>query len=166
MDETTRPVSTPTSSQAASGPAGAEAHGRVVVGVDGSKESRLALRWACTEALARGATVLALSVWHLYPLAPPEQVGASPWWFTADPGEATRSFLRDVVQEVAADFPDVTIDQQVRSGHAAEQLVELSASADAVVMGATGSGGFVGMRLGSTSRAVLEHALCTVVVAR
>ncbi len=52
------------------------------------------------------------------------------------------------------------------SGHAAEELIRLSAQAEEVVLGATGSGGFAGMTLGSTSRAVLEHALSTVVVAR
>jgi len=182
MDETTPAASSPVSTQSTTMPArvgvqGAtrpgraarptwERAGRIVVGVDGSRESRIALRWACADAAARGAAVVAVSVWHLYPLAPPEQVGTSPWWFTADPEEATRSFLRDVVQEVAPDYPGVAIEQQVLSGHAAAQLVELSGAAGALVIGATGSGGFVGMRLGSTTRAVLEHALCTVVVAR
>jgi nucleotide-binding universal stress UspA family protein len=175
MDETTRPDANPTASEpsrapqrtAAGGSAGSAGQmGPIVVGVDGSKESRIALRWALSEAHVRGCAVLAVSVWHLYPLAPPERVGASPWWFTADPEEATRAFLGEVVDEVAADFPDVTVEQRVVSGHAAEQLIALSSEADVLVLGATGSGGFVGMRLGSVARAVLEHALCTVVVAR
>ncbi|MGO4359941.1 universal stress protein [Terrabacter sp. 2TAF16] len=140
--------------------------GRIVVGVDGSKQSRAALRWACADAHAKGAVVVAVAVWHLYPLAPPERIGASPWWFTADPEEATQAFLGEVVDEVADDFPDVVIEQKVLSGHAAEQLISLSAVADLVVLGATGSGGFAGMSLGSTSRAVVEHALSTVVLAR
>jgi nucleotide-binding universal stress UspA family protein len=105
-------------------------------------------------------------VWHLYPLAPPERVGASPWWFTTDPQEATAAYLGEVVDEVVADFPDVVVEQHVVSGHAAEELIRQSARADVVVLGATGSGGFAGMTLGSVSRAVLEHALSTVVVAR
>ncbi|GAA2032831.1 hypothetical protein GCM10009740_23830 [Terrabacter terrae] len=175
MTETTRPDAGPTASDpsrvpertAARGSSGSAGQtGLIVVGVDGSKESRIALRWACAEARVRGCVVRAVSVWHLYPLVPPERVGASPWWFTADPEEATRAFLGEVVDEVAADHPGVTIEQQVVSGHAAEQLIALSASADVLVLGATGAGGFVGMRLGSVARAVLEHALCTVVVAR
>jgi nucleotide-binding universal stress UspA family protein len=175
MDETTRPDAGPTASDPSRAPERAPAGGSagsagqtglIVVGVDGSKESRIALRWACSEAHVRGCAVLAVSVWHLYPLAPPERVGESPWWFTADPEEATRVFLGEVVDEIAADFPDVEIEQQVLSGHAAEQLISLSSTADVLVIGATGSGGFVGMRLGSVARTVLEHALCTVVVAR
>ena len=90
--------------------------GRIVVGVDGSKQSRNALRWACADARAKGSVVVAVAVWHLYPLAPPERVGASPWWFTADPEEATRAFLGEVVDEVADDFPDVVVEQKVLSG--------------------------------------------------
>ena len=175
MTETTQPDAGRTASEpsgvpertAAGGSAGSAAQtGLIVVGVDGSKESRIALRWACAEARVRGWAVRAVSVWHLYPLAPPERVGASPWWFTADPEEATRAYLGEVVAEVGTDFPGVQIDQEVLSGHAAEQLIGLSARADVLVIGATGSGGFVGMRLGSIARTVLEHALCTVVVAR
>jgi len=175
MDETTRPVGGPTPSDSpraaaraagGSGAGAARQMGRIVVGVDGSKQSRLALHWACADARAKGSVVVAVAVWHLYPLAPPERVGASPWWFTADPEEATEAFLGEVVDEVASDFPDVVVEQRVLSGHAAEQLISLSAVADAVVLGATGSGGFAGMSLGSTSRAVVEHALSTVVLAR
>jgi len=175
MDETRRRDSGPARSgeaRVATRPAGARGagasrqRGRIVVGVDGSKQSRAALRWACSDARATGSTVVAVAVWHLYPLAPPERVGASPWWFTADPEEATRAFLGEVVDEVSDDFPDVVIEQRVLSGHAAEQLISLSAVADLVVLGATGSGGFAGMSLGSTSRAVVEHALSTVVLAR
>jgi nucleotide-binding universal stress UspA family protein len=175
MDETTRSARVPARSEApraaaraegASGTDAARQTGRIVVGVDGSKQSRTALRWACADARAKGSVVVAVAVWHLYPLAPPERVGASPWWFTTDPEEATRAFLEEVVDEVADDFPDVVIGQQVLSGHAAEQLISLSAVADLVVLGATGSGGFAGMSLGSTSRAVIEQALSTVVLAR
>ena len=175
MDETTRPDGGPTAADGTRSAAPVErepeAHesgsrGRIVVGVDGSKQSRAALRWACADAHAKGAVVVAVAVWHLYPLAPPERIGASPWWFTADPEEATQAFLGEVVDEVADDFPDVVIEQKVLSGHAAEQLISLSAVADLVVLGATGSGGFAGMSLGSTSRAVVEHALSTVVLAR
>ena len=169
MDEMTRPDGGSRAATRVEGGPGAGASGRtsrIVVGVDGSKQSRIALRWACADALAKGAVVVAAAVWHLYPLAPPERVGASPWWFTTDPQEATTAYLGEVVDEVVADFPDVVVEQHVVSGHAAEELIRLSAQAEEVVLGATGSGGFAGMTLGSVSRAVLEHALSTVVVAR
>ncbi|MER7071767.1 universal stress protein [Terrabacter sp. NPDC000476] len=165
MDETSSTSSTSSTGSGRPGPVG-ERGGTVVVGVDGSKASRIALRWACAEARARGGHVVALSVWHLYPLAPPDRVGASPWWFTTDPEEATRALLDEVVGEIAPDFPDVTIEREVVSGHAAEELVRRSETADTLVVGATGTGGFAGMLLGSTGGAVVEHAHCTVVLAR
>src|SRR6476646_9003587 len=107
MDEMTRPDGgSRAATRGEGGPAaGASGQtGRIVVGVDGSKQSRIALRWACADARAKGAVVVAVAVWHLYPLAPPERVGASPRWFTADPAEATRAFLGEGVDEVTDDF--------------------------------------------------------------
>ena len=68
--------------------------------------------------------------------------------------EATRAFLGEVVDEVAATSRTSSSSSSVLSGHAAEELIRLSAVAEEVVLGATGSGGFAGMTLGSTSRAV------------
>ncbi|WP_345507605.1 universal stress protein [Terrabacter aeriphilus] len=170
MDETSRTSSTGSTGSTGTSSGRPEPVGErgatIVVGVDGSKASRIALRWACAEARARGGHVVALSVWHLYPLAPPDRVGSSPWWFTTDPEEATRALLDEVVGETAPDFPDVTIESEVVPGHAAEELVRRSETADTLVIGATGTGGFAGMLLGSTGGAVVEHAHCTVVLAR
>ena len=40
-------------------------YNKIVVGVDGSKESRQALAWACSEAQRSGVPVIAVSVWTL-----------------------------------------------------------------------------------------------------
>ncbi|MDN5768306.1 MAG: universal stress protein [Humibacillus sp.] len=138
----------------------------IVVGIDGSQESRRALRWACEQAHPRGCGVLAVAVWHVYPLTSADRVGSSPWWFTTDPDIATQTFLEDVVAPVAGDFPDVMISRVVRSGRAPEELARLSHLAQMIVVGAKGRGGVAGMLLGSTSRDVLERASCTVIVVR
>ena len=138
----------------------------IVVGIDGSEESRRALRWACEQAQPRGCSVLAVAVWHLYPLTSDDRVGSSPWWFTTDPDIATQTFLEDAVAPVAADFPDVMISRVVRSGRAPEELARLSHLAQMLVVGARGHGGLTGLLLGSTSRDVLERATCTVIVVR
>ena len=138
----------------------------IVVGVDGSDESRRALRWACEQARPRGCGVLAVAVWHLYPLTSDDRLGSSPWWFTTDPDIATQTFLEEAVAPVAADFPGVMISRVVRSGRAPEELARLSHLAQMLVVGARGHGGFTGMLLGSTSRDVLERASCTVIVVR
>jgi nucleotide-binding universal stress UspA family protein len=45
-------------------------------------------------------------------------------------------------------------------------LIDLSDGADALVIGARGQGGFVGLLLGSVSQHVATNATCTVVVVR
>lgn len=137
----------------------------IVVGVDGSPESRAALVWACQEAHLRGSAVTAVAVWNAFPVTTDPMTGLSAWEFP-DPEKTTRDTLRTMVKEVGDDFPGVTIHRLVLSGHPAEQLIRLSASASMVVVGAVGHGGFVGMLIGSTSRHVLAHSTCTVVVVR
>jgi nucleotide-binding universal stress UspA family protein len=60
----------------------------------------------------------------------------------------------------------VLVHPQVKEGHAAKLLIDLSEDADLLVVGSRGHGGFVGMLLGSVSQHVAAYAKCTVVVAR
>jgi nucleotide-binding universal stress UspA family protein len=63
-------------------------------------------------------------------------------------------------------YPDVAVEQAVVRGGAARTLVAESARAQLLVVGARGHGGFVGLLLGSVSRAALLHAACPVAVIR
>jgi nucleotide-binding universal stress UspA family protein len=83
-----------------------------------------------------------------------------------DLADATRSMLSDIVGEAEAEFPTVDIAQRVVAGNAAHELIAMSESADLVVVGAKGHGGFAGMLIGSVSQHVLSHSACTVVVVR
>jgi nucleotide-binding universal stress UspA family protein len=139
---------------------------KIVVGVDGSKESRLALVWACQESQRAGVPITVMSAWSVptMPSVPP--YGGFPWEGTPDIGAATRSMVTEMTSEVLADFPDLEVSQHVVSGNAAHELIKLSETADLVVVGARGHGGFAGMLIGSVSQHVLAHSACTVVVVR
>lgn len=138
---------------------------KIVVGVDGSKESRKALEWACEQARP-GVLVVAVSAWAVPPAPASPPFGGFPWGATAEMGDATRAMLNDVVAEVQHDFPEADLGQYVVAGNAAHELIKLSESADLVVVGAKGHGGFTGMLIGSVSQHVLAHSSCTVVVVR
>lgn len=140
----------------------------IAVGVDGSAESRKALQWACAEAQAHEAEVLAVSTWTPPPVPIDPPFGSFPW----GAGTATDSvtevgkMLTQIVEEVGAAFPGLTIRQHVEAGNAASELIQLSDQADLIVVGARGHGGFTGMLLGSVSQHVLAHSRCTVAVVR
>jgi nucleotide-binding universal stress UspA family protein len=137
----------------------------IVVGVDGSEGSKLALRWACDEAnRIDGAKVVAVATWT-YPV-----VAASPWMggydVPMDLTEPTTLALQEAVDEVVASsgFPAARIETKVVCGPAASTLIEAGKGADLLVVGSRGLGGFTGLLLGSVSHQVAAHAPCPVIV--
>ena len=135
--------------------------GRVVVGMDGSDVSALAVEFAFETAARRGLGLTALRAWEL-------PAGSSPWLVTAASRmeDEERQAVTDSLSRWQRQFPDVDARPQVVNGHAAHALVTASAGAELVVVGSRGRGGFAGLLLGSVSQTVLQHASCPVAVVR
>lgn len=137
----------------------------VVVGVDGSEESREAFRWALEEARLRQATLRAVHAWT-YPALfgptyiPPEMVDRRVLHSDA------KKALDAVVAEIAGENPAAYIERVVTEGPAAQALVEAAKEADLLVVGSRGHGGFTGLLLGSVSQQCAHHAPCAVVIVR
>lgn len=130
----------------------------VVVGVDGSALSELALAYAFEQASLRGAD---LHVIHA-------------WWTRATAGQTPDTQRDQIAQEKltlseamvgwAEHYPDVEVHVSMPVGPAVLALTEAAREAELLVVGSRGRGGLRSLVLGSVSRGVLKHAPCTVVV--
>jgi nucleotide-binding universal stress UspA family protein len=132
----------------------------VVVGVDGSPASELATEMAFDEASRRGVDLVAL---HAYRDADIPQVLNVQW--SGDhpiPPQALADRLTGWLER----YPDVTIHPRIVCDNPARHLLVESESAQLVVVGSRGRGGFAGMLLGSVSTAVAHAANVPVIVAR
>ena len=141
---------------------------RFVVGVDGSDESRAALRWAADQAVAQGARLEVVCVWDL-PFSglatsySPEPAGLP------DPREAARraeNALDQTLREVLGGETPLDIERVVEAGDPAAVLVHRSEGAYMLVVGSRGHGGFDRLLIGSVSEKCVRHATCSVIVIR
>ncbi|MDR3656080.1 MAG: universal stress protein [Mycobacterium sp.] len=142
--------------------------GCVLVGVDGSLASQLATAIAFDEASWRGAELVALHAWTDAELP---DIPRREW---AAPPPTPWTELQSVAEETLAErlagwqerYPDVIVHREVVIDRPARHLVERSESAQLVVVGSRGRGGFAGMLLGSVSTAVVHAVRTPVIVAR
>ena len=131
----------------------------VVVGVDGSGPSILALRLAAKLAPALGAEIHAVACWD-YPKMYEEYV--LPDMTVFEKGAHNR--LDEAIQEAFGDDPPPGFTSTTVRGHAPTKLVEAGAKAQLLVLGRRGHGGLRGLHLGSVSNACVARAVCPVVV--
>lgn len=131
----------------------------VLVGIDGSPASELATAIAFDEASWRGVDLVALHAW------------SDADWSEYD---LEWSSIKMEAQETLSErlagyrdrYPDVNVRQVVVFDYPARHLLDRSRSAQLVVVGSHGRGGFAGMLLGSVSSAVVQGAHVPVIVAR
>lgn len=131
---------------------------RIVVGVDGSESSIDALRTAEGIAEAFGAQLDVVCVWTYpisrYTMVPPD------WYPDRDAARTVHDAADAVFGEVKPDRVHLSIVE----GAPARVLIEESDTADLVVTGSRGHGGFAGLLLGSVSSALAAHAHCPVLI--
>ncbi|GAB4585662.1 universal stress protein [Nocardia sp. IFM 10818] len=136
--------------------------GPVVVGVDGSPVSEAAIAAAFAEASERRTNLVAVHVW-------------SDWSFGKFAGDDALLSLTELeaVEEIILNerlagyqekYPEVEVNRRVYFSGPAAHLREWSKSAQLVVVGNRGRGGFLGMLLGSTAHNLVQHAQCPVMV--
>jgi nucleotide-binding universal stress UspA family protein len=132
---------------------------RIVVGVDGSGDSRLALRWAMRLARFENASIDAVGAWQF-------PTGLA--WTAVPEDYSPKEDLAKAVEEAVADAfgadrPD-SLRVLISEGHPVQVLLDASQDALMLVVGSRGHGGFTGLLLGSVSARVAELASCPVLV--
>ncbi|MEU9247369.1 universal stress protein [Streptomyces sp. NPDC048385] len=142
--------------------------GPVVLGVDGSATGESAVDFAFAEAAWRGAGLVALHAWTTWnaPLPAPQDAAVPYANPSGELGQEEERLLAEALAGYRERYPEVAVKHQVVHGRTREALIEASRSAQLLVVGARGRGGFAGLLLGSVSQAVLHHAHCPVAVVR
>ena len=140
--------------------------GEIVVGVDGSTGSRVALRWAARTAEARGDALRAVTAWH-YPARAGSPIGPTELPAAEEMDRQSDERLRAVLRE-ELDAAAERVEVEVGRGPTASVLLGAAARPGVamLVLGARGLGGFDGLLLGSVSQQCVEHSPCPIVVLR
>ncbi|MEH0147808.1 universal stress protein [Corynebacterium sp. Q4381] len=141
-------------------------YGPIVVGVDGSEVSKRATEVAFQEAEARGAELLAVHTW----IDSQVTMSGPAFTITDDRWEEARAeksaMLDEYLGEFAKSHPNVEMRKMITRDRPVRALTEAAQGAQLLVTGSHGRGGFKGMLLGSTSRALLQSAPCPMMVVR
>ncbi|WP_064743758.1 universal stress protein [Actinomadura rifamycini] len=136
-------------------------YGKVVVGADGSRGGDAALGFAFEEAALRGWGVRAVyGCWEA------EAVGGDLALLCDDQRlrELAGTRLERAVAPWRVKYPHVETRTALVLRPPRQALFEAAESADLLVVGDRGAGGFDPLRLGAVSGAVLQHVPCTVAV--
>lgn len=133
----------------------------IVVGVDGSEEALRAVHYAAREATwrQRPLRIVHAFIWPLFhvpldrPAIGPPEAGLR--------NQAHR-IVKQAMQAVATATPDVDVGGAVVTGAPAAVLTAESRTAEMIVIGDRGLGGFTGLLVGSVAVQTTVHATCPV----
>jgi nucleotide-binding universal stress UspA family protein len=135
----------------------------IVVGVDGSANSRKALEKAVQEAALHHVPLTVLTVHQAV-----RDVYGAPSHYVDDAAltekakEAAQTETDEVLAAASARPESVTV--TAVHGLPAEELVKASEGADMLVVGRRGTGGFARLTMGSVTNAVTHHAHSPVLI--
>lgn len=157
---------------------------RIVVGVDGSAESKRALLRAVEEGELRGANVEAVYVYEPVRRPISDDLIGLPLGVAASMGtidsqdrsqhdlsrereaqvQAERQLERFVTDALGGEGGPTPDRVAIASDQPAHALIELTGNADLLVIGTRGLGGFTGMLLGSVAQQCIQRSRCPLLV--
>ncbi len=137
--------------------------GRIVVGMDGSDGSLKAAKWAVGEARVRGRGITLAHA--IIPTTASSSFGVfvSP---RLDLIDDMRNGVVEALTRTAAELDSADVQVVVEIGTPSALLLTASDTAEFIVLGSRGRGGFKALLLGSVGSQVTSHANCPVIVMR
>ncbi|MCU7729418.1 universal stress protein [Actinoplanes sp. KI2] len=135
----------------------------IIVGADGTENSKAAVRWAAREAQRRG---LPLRVTHVYDWEWREARYDSSNVYVDDPRRHAEGVTATAAYEARVVAPKLEVESDPVIGHPVARLLAETEHGQLTVLGSRGRGGFASLLLGSVSQRVATHAPTSVVVVR
>lgn len=141
----------------------ASTHDRILLGVGETAAGSEAVRFAFREAEARGCTLDAVRAWRC-----PAVESADHPLLTGDAAKfhemRAATLLDEALTELVREHPDIPVRRATLEGSARKVLLERSAAADLLIVGAHHRHGHLGLQLGRVAHAALHHSHCPVAV--
>jgi len=136
----------------------------IIVGLDGSGHSQLALEWAMKEAAIRHAPLTVLTVDQAvagyYRGVAVDPAGPVR---TAEARQAAEEETDKALAGLEGPRPESVVVTAVH-GFPVEELIKAASDADMIVLGSRGAGGFTRLLMGSVASQVAQHAHCPVLI--
>ncbi|MET9550135.1 universal stress protein [Streptomyces sp. NPDC006627] len=134
----------------------------IIVGLDGSPESRAAAEWAAREATLRDLPVKLVHVWQPVP----EPMAQAPLLGAETHRHWTERIPREAAEGLRLRHPGTEVSTEQPTGNPVDVLVEAARSADLLVLGSRALSGLGGFLLGSVGLAVIARTETPVVLVR
>lgn len=139
--------------------------GGVAVGDDGSRRAATAVAYAVEEARRRNTALHVIRAWSITSADRPEDVPLGITPTILEMQASTLAVQKDRVARMV-DGDDMEVHVHVVRGPSAQALIKASETADVLVVGTRGRGGFKSLVLGSVADQCIRHAICPVIVVR
>ena len=139
----------------------------IVVGVDGSPASNVAVCWAARDAAMRNVPLTLVHAFSTYvPTLPqiPMPSGVGVW--QADDGRRALEEAVKIAEDAMKPHGKVDVASELKSSPPVPTLVAMSEEAEMVVVGSNGRGAVGRVLLGSVSSGVVRRAACPVAIIR
>lgn len=136
----------------------------ILVGIDGTATSEVAVGQAFDLASSFGVPMIAALAWNSLSQGAALSLPGSP--DSAEIEREQRMLLSECLAGWAEKYPDVVVEHVVQQGNPAHLLIDLSKRAGLVVVGSHGRGVVARGLFGSTSSNLTRHAHCPVMICR